>query len=80
MGARHGLSELRAVAGMNAPVDQNGDFLIGPDLRIERAHYGRDAGDFLMFRELDAYVAEWRHPSHPSAGPAQTEARQSAWS
>jgi peroxiredoxin Q/BCP len=34
-----------------------GDFLIGPDLRIELAHYGRDAGDFLMFRDLDAYGA-----------------------
>lgn len=33
-----------------------GDFLIGPDLRIERAYYGRDAGDFMLFREIDAYV------------------------
>jgi peroxiredoxin len=34
-----------------------GDFLIGPDLRIERAYYGRDAGDFLLFADIDAYVA-----------------------
>jgi iron(III)-enterobactin esterase len=29
--ARSGSAELRAAPGMNAPVDQNGDFLIGPD-------------------------------------------------
>jgi peroxiredoxin len=33
------------------------DFLIGPDLRITCAYYGRDAGDFILFREIDAYVA-----------------------
>jgi len=31
-----------------------GDFLIGPDGRIQLAYYGRDAGDFLMFRDLEA--------------------------
>lgn len=31
-----------------------GDFLIGPDGRVLLAHYGRDAGDFLMFRDLEA--------------------------
>jgi thioredoxin-dependent peroxiredoxin len=30
-----------------------GDFLIGPDGRIQLAHYGRGAGDFLLFRELE---------------------------
>lgn len=30
-----------------------GDFLIGPDGRIQLAHYGRDAGDFLLFRDLE---------------------------
>jgi enterochelin esterase family protein len=30
-GAQLGSTELRAAAGMNAPVDKNGDFLIGPD-------------------------------------------------
>lgn len=33
VGARPGVSELHAAAGVNAPVDQNGDFLIGPDYR-----------------------------------------------
>lgn len=38
-----------------------GDFLLGPDLRVGVAYYGRDAGDFLLFSELDAYLAsgEW---------------------
>lgn len=31
-----------------------GDFLIGPDGRIRAAYYGRDAGDFMLFRELEA--------------------------
>lgn len=30
-----------------------GDFLIGPDGRVKLAYYGRDAGDFLMFRDLE---------------------------
>lgn len=30
-----------------------GDFLIGPDGRIRLAYYGRDAGDFLLFRDLE---------------------------
>lgn len=30
-----------------------GDFLIDPDGRIQLAHYGRDAGDFLLFRDLE---------------------------
>lgn len=37
-----------------------GDFLISPNLRIARAHYGRDAGDFLMFAEIDAFVVPAR--------------------
>ena len=31
-----------------------GDILIGPDGRVQLAHYGRDAGDFLLFSELEA--------------------------
>ncbi len=58
------------------------DFLIGPDLRIRRAYYARDAGDFLSFAELDAFAATlalqpWQGgllPSPPSVrrdrGPA----------
>jgi thioredoxin-dependent peroxiredoxin len=34
-----------------------GDFLIGPTLHIERAYYGRDAGDFMLFADIDALVA-----------------------
>src|SRR5262249_5000194 len=30
------------------------DFVIGPDMRIRFAYYGRDAGDFAMFSQLDA--------------------------
>ncbi len=30
-----------------------GDFLIGPDGRIKLAFYGHDAGDFLLFRDLE---------------------------
>ncbi len=30
------------------------DFVIGPDMRIRFAHYGRDAGDFALFSQLDA--------------------------
>jgi enterochelin esterase family protein len=33
VGAGRGSTDLRVAAGMNAPVDQNGDFLIGPDYR-----------------------------------------------
>lgn len=30
-----------------------GDFLIGPDGRVKLAYYGHDAGDFLLFRDLE---------------------------
>ncbi len=30
-----------------------GDFLIGPDGRIKLAYYGHDAGDFLLFSDLE---------------------------
>ncbi len=33
------------------------DFLIGPDLTIQKVHYGRDSGDFMGFTELDTYAA-----------------------
>ncbi len=33
------------------------EFLIGPDQRIQRAYYGRDAGDFLMFSEIEEFLA-----------------------
>lgn len=31
-----------------------GDFLIGPDGRVRYAYYGRDAGDFPLFRDIEA--------------------------
>jgi peroxiredoxin len=33
-----------------------GDFLIGPDLAMQTAYYGRDAGDFLLFSEIDYFL------------------------
>jgi thioredoxin-dependent peroxiredoxin len=33
------------------------EFLLGPDLRIRRAYYAHDAGDFLSFAELDRFAA-----------------------
>jgi thioredoxin-dependent peroxiredoxin len=32
------------------------EFVIGPDLRVRAAYYGRDAGDFMLFSELDRYL------------------------
>jgi hypothetical protein len=32
------------------------DFLVGPDLRIRLAHYGQDAGDFLLFSTIDTFA------------------------
>jgi peroxiredoxin len=32
------------------------EFLLWPDLRIAQAHYGTDAGDFLPFTVVDAFV------------------------
>jgi enterochelin esterase family protein len=52
VGARPGSAELRAAAGMNPPVDQNGDFLIGPDyLRAPELSVvrGRPQGKVLQF-------------------------------
>jgi peroxiredoxin len=34
------------------------EFLLGPDMRIRRAYYAHDAGDFLSFAELDRFAAE----------------------
>lgn len=33
-----------------------GDFLLTPSLRIAHAYYGHDAGDFMLFSEIDAYA------------------------
>lgn len=33
-----------------------GDFLLSADLRIQVAHYGRDAGDYLSFTDVDRFL------------------------
>ena len=35
-----------------------GDFILGPDLSVRVAYYGRDSGDFMSFDELEAYLAQ----------------------
>jgi thioredoxin-dependent peroxiredoxin len=58
------------------------DFLLSADLRIQTAYYGRDAGDFMPFAEIDRFLAArpeslwpgYQQPatpsyhSHPGAG------------
>jgi peroxiredoxin len=39
------------------------EFLLTPTLHIARAHYAKDIGDFLPFSEIDAFVAQYIHPS-----------------
>jgi peroxiredoxin len=55
---RRGLGDWRLLAGFFAMDGRKfrmpADFLLGPDLRIRSAHYGRDSGDFLMFSELES--------------------------
>lgn len=34
------------------------DFLIGPDLRVRLAHYGKDTGDHLPFATIEQMLAE----------------------
>jgi hypothetical protein len=33
------------------------DVLLDPGLIVRRAYYARDPGDFMLFSELDAFVA-----------------------
>jgi peroxiredoxin len=40
------------------------DFLLDPDLRVRLVHYGRDAGDYLVFSEIEALLAP--HASKPA--------------
>jgi hypothetical protein len=39
------------------------DFLIGPDGRIVRAHYGRNFGDHLTVVEIEAALSELAFPN-----------------
>jgi peroxiredoxin len=54
---RRGLGDWRLLAGFFAMDGKKfrmpADFLLGPDLRVRSAHYGRDSGDFLLFSELE---------------------------
>jgi len=49
---RHGYWGGMAVQMASMPAD----FLIGPDQRILRAHYGRDIGDHLPVREIESLL------------------------
>jgi peroxiredoxin len=51
-----------------------GDFLIGPDLRIHTAYYGRDAGDFLLFSEIDYFLGRMT-----GGGAIEFGQRKSRW-
>jgi thioredoxin-dependent peroxiredoxin len=51
------------------------DFLLSPDLRIQSAFYGRDAGDFMPFAEIDRFLmtrAESPWPEYGQYGRAST--------
>ena len=48
------------------------DFLLSPDLRIQVAYYGRDAGDFLPFAEIGRFLATPADPPLASYGQAPT--------
>ena len=39
------------------------DFLIGPDVRLIRAHYGRDIGDHLSVKEIEDALADLNRPA-----------------
>lgn len=40
------------------------DFLLGPDQEIVDAYYGKDIGDHIPFKRIDAFVAQ--RSAHPS--------------
>jgi peroxiredoxin len=54
LGAWRTLDNVLALDGVKSRLPA--DFLIGPDLTIRRAYYGKDAGDFLLFSEIDSFV------------------------
>lgn len=45
------------------------EFLLGPDLRIVKAYYGRDAGDFMRFSEIERALPAPTFAPPPSYGP-----------
>lgn len=38
------------------------DFLLGPDMRVQVVHYGRDAGDYLSFADIDDFLLASARP------------------
>ena len=44
------------------------DFLLSADLRVQVAYYGRDAGDFLPFAEIDRFLATRYESPAPEYG------------
>lgn len=70
---RRGLGNWRLLAGFFAMDGKKfrmpAEFLLGPDLTIRLAHYGRDSGDFIMFSRLDnaleAMRYEYQYREHP---------------
>lgn len=38
------------------------DFLIGPDLKIQRAFYGKDIGDHMPMRDIEAFISSGAWP------------------
>ena len=47
----------RPSKGEGAITQLPAEFLIGPDLTIERAYYGKDIGDHLPIEEIDGWLA-----------------------
>ena len=53
------------------------DFLLGADLRVQTVYYGRDAGDFMPFAEIDRFLMtrpESRWPNYGNYGQPQPSA------
>ncbi|HEV2405389.1 MAG TPA: redoxin domain-containing protein [Ktedonobacterales bacterium] len=55
-----GGTTVKQVFGVGRAVNRMpADFLIGPDLRIATAYYGRDAGDFLPFSRIHEFIGAY---------------------
>jgi peroxiredoxin len=59
VGARTFWEDVRAFDGNRGLLPA--EFLLTPTLQVARAHYGRDAGHFLPFAEVDQFVAQYIH-------------------
>lgn len=54
------------------------DFLLNADLRIQTAYYGRDAGDFMPFAEIDRFLIARPESVWPPRGNASMPGRPHA--